>query len=120
MPTNPTDEQRAKFEARVRLVADVLAIGMFKRHPIYSREMPPQEFSETFHRNFGTWEAAEEVVTALAAQEGGGGDEYQSAITQDQVDRARNAFFKKMMLGFGVDDCFFAALHAAQEGTSNG
>ena len=56
---------------------------------------------------------------ALAAQEGGGGDEYQSAITQDQVDRARNAFFKKMMLGFGVDDCFFAALRAAQEGTGN-
>lgn len=65
-------------------------------------------------------EAVEAMRAALAAQEGGGGDEYQSAITQDQVDRARNAFFKKMMLGFGVDDCFFAALHAAQEGTSNG
>lgn len=66
----PTDEQRAKFQAnaRVRLIADVLAIGMFTRHPIYSHELPPTTFSEEFHRNFGTWEAAEEVATALAAQ----------------------------------------------------
>ena len=71
MPTNPTTPEAAE-RTRIRLIADVLAIGMFKRHPIYSHEIPPARFSEEFHRNFGTWETAQKVAAALVAQEGTG------------------------------------------------
>lgn len=70
--TDSATTPEAAERAQIRLIADVLAIGMFKRHPIYSRETPPMSFSEEFHRNFGTWETAQEIAAALAAQEGGG------------------------------------------------
>lgn len=107
---NFTEEQRAKFEAWAKSQGYALNLTRSALNPSGYATVPTQGRWLAFYAG---WTAA------LSAQEGGGGDEYQSAITQDQVDRARNAFFKKMMLGFGVDDCFFAALHAAREGASN-
>ena len=121
MTTDITPE--AAERARIRLIADVLAIDMFKHHPIYSHEIPPTNFSEEFHRNFGTWDTAQEVAAALAAQEGGG-----ERVTDDPVIPDMPAYLAEggdVMVGWdsgymnGWCDCL-KALRAAQEGTGNG
>lgn len=132
MTTDITPE--AAERARIRLIADVLAIDMFKRHPIYSHEIPPTNFSEEFHRNFGTWDTAQEVAVALAAQEDGGErvtdvrrfedlvfiglDAYRNWRSELEADGSDVTIADRNIAGLIV--ALRAALRAAQEGTGNG